>query len=273
MRRKLIFLDLDDTLLSSDKSVTEENRRALGQALSAGHGIAIATGRSLRGGLRVMESLGLNRKGCFLLAFHGSMIYDCGDRRQLAAETMEESAAAELMGRLEESGIHAQAFDGYGIVTWRESSELWRYNRIAKEPVRLAEDLSAFREGRYFKVMAIDFSDHGKLERFRRSFASLEEGRLGSFFSNPWYLEYCKAGCDKGSGLKKLAATLEIPVVDTVAVGDEQNDIPMIRAAGTGAAMANGCEELRRAADYVTVADQNHSGVAEVIDKFVLKNS
>ena len=47
----------------------------------------------------------------------------------------------------------------------------------------------------------------------------------------------------------------------------------MIRAAGTGAAMANGCEELRRAADYVTVADQNHSGVAEVIDKFVLKNS
>ena len=157
MRRKLIFLDLDDTLLSSDKSVTEENRRALGQALSAGHGIAIATGRSLRGGLRVMESLGLNRKGCFLLAFHGSLIYDCGDRRQLAAETMEESAAAELMGRLEESGIHAQAFDGHGIVTWHESPELWRYNRIAKEPVRLAEDLSAFREGRYFKVMAIDF--------------------------------------------------------------------------------------------------------------------
>ena len=256
MRRKLIFLDLDDTLLSSDKSVTEENRRALGQALSAGHGIAIATGRSLRGGLRVMESLGLNRKGCFLLAFHGSLIYDCGDRRQLAAET-----------------IHAQAFDGHGIVTWHESPELWRYNRIAKEPVRLAEDLSAFREGRYFKVMAIDFSDHGKLERFRRSFAPLEEGRLGSFFSNPWYLEYCKAGCDKGSGLKKLAATLEIPVVDTVAVGDEQNDHPMSRAAGTGAAMANGCEELRRAADYVTVADQNHSGVAEVIDKFVLKNS
>ena len=182
MRRKLIFLDLDDTLLSSDKSVTEENRRALGQALSAGHGIAIATGRSLRGGLRVMESLGLNRKGCFLLAFHGSLIYDCGDRRQLAAETMEESAAAELMGRLEESGIHAQAFDGHGIVTWRESPELLRYNRIAKEPVRLAEDLSAFREGRYFKVMAIDFSDHGKLERFRRSFAPLEEGRLGSFF-------------------------------------------------------------------------------------------
>ena len=100
-----------------------------------------------------------------------------------------------------------------------------------------------------------------------------ESGRLDGVFPSPGYLECGVAGDKKGRGLKKLAATLEIPVVDTVALGDEQNDIPMIRAAGTGAAMANGCEELRRAADYVTVADQNHSGVAEVIDKFVLKNS
>lgn len=273
MRRKLIFLDLDDTLLSSDKSVTEENKRALRQALFAGHGIAIATGRSLRGGLRVMESLGLNRDGCFLLAFHGSLLYDCGKGRQLLAETMEGNDAAELMGQLRESGIHAQAFDCRGIVAWRESPELLRYNRIAKEPVRLAEDLTVFREGQYFKVMAIDFADHEKLERFRNAFAPREEGRLCSFFSNPWYLEYCRAGCDKGSGLKKLARVLGVPIADTVAVGDEQNDIPMILAAGVGAAMANGCEELRRSADYVTAADQNHSGVAEVIEKFVLKNS
>ena len=273
MRRKLIFLDLDDTLLSSDKSVTEENKRALRQALSSGHGIAVATGRSLRGGLRVMESLGLNRDGCFLLAFHGCLLYDCGKKRRLLAETMEGSDAAELMGRLREYGIYAQAFDGHGIVTWQESPELLRYNRVAEEPVRLARGLSVFQTRQYFKVMAIDFADHEKLERFRNVFAPREEGRLGSFFSNPWYLEYCRAGCDKGRGLKTLTGMLGIPIADTVAVGDEQNDIPMILAAGVGAAMANGCEELRRSADYVTAADQNHSGVAEVIDKFVLKNS
>ena len=171
----------------------------MGQALSAGHGIAIATGRSLRGGLRVMESLGLNRKGCFLLAFHGSLIYDCGDRRQLAAETMEESAAAELMGRLEESGIHAQAFDGHGIVTWARVRSFGATTGLAKEPVRLAEDLSAFREGRYFKVMAIDFSDHGKLERFRRSFAPLEEGRLGSFFPIPGIWNTARPGATRAA--------------------------------------------------------------------------
>ena len=66
MRRKLIFLDLDDTLLSSDKSVTEENRRALGQALSAGHGIAIATGRSLRGGQRISKVLSRKDAFCWL---------------------------------------------------------------------------------------------------------------------------------------------------------------------------------------------------------------
>ena len=55
-----------------------------------------------------------------------------------------------------------------------------------------------------------------------------------------------------------------------VACGDEENDISMVQIAGVGVAMANARKELKDAADYVTVNDNNHSGIAEVINKFIL---
>ena len=62
---------------------------------------------------------------------------------------------------------------------------------------------------------------------------------------------------------------LQIPLAHTIAVGDAENDIPMLAAAGLGAAMCNGTEEVKKHAGYITTADNNHSGVAEIITKFM----
>ena len=75
---------------------------------------------------------------------------------------------------------------------------------------------------------------------------------------------------NKGIAVHKMAELLDCSIEDTIAIGDEANDIPMIREAGIGAAMCNGLAEAKDAADYVTEADNNHNGVAEVIRKFVL---
>ena len=89
-------------------------------------------------------------------------------------------------------------------------------------------------------------------------------------FSANRYLEFNKKGINKGTGLVRLGHILNIPTKDIIAIGDNYNDLPMIKTAGLGVFMANTPEELKSQADYVTTLDNNAGGVAEVIEKFVL---
>lgn len=82
-------------------------------------------------------------------------------------------------------------------------------------------------------------------------------------------LEFTCAGVDKGTGIAELAGILGIDVSQTIAVGDAMNDLAMLRAAGLGAAMGNAIPEAVAAAD-VQVADNDHGGCAEAIDRFLL---
>lgn len=75
----------------------------------------------------------------------------------------------------------------------------------------------------------------------------------------------------KGSAVRFLCEYTGIPLCNTIAAGDAENDISMIRAAHIGCAMKNAEEEVKQAADYITENDNNHDGVAEIIHKFVLK--
>lgn len=273
MSRKMIFLDLDNTLLASDKTVSDENMRALEEARARRNYVAVATGRSFRSGKRIMEELSLDGPGCYLLAFQGSVLYDWGADRVLFTDGIDGETAAELLEAFEKAGIYAHTFWNDRILTLHESGQLWRYNRIAKEPYQILRDLSQLKGKVCQKVIAVDYEDHERLERFRESYRSREEGKLNSFFSSRELLEYCKLGIHKGSGLEKLAKLLGVEPENTVAVGDEENDLSMIRAAGIGVAMKNAQPQVKAAADYVTKRDCDHSGVAEVIEKFLLESS
>ncbi|MEG0963241.1 MAG: HAD-IIB family hydrolase, partial [Lachnospiraceae bacterium] len=91
------------------------------------------------------------------------------------------------------------------------------------------------------------------------------------FFSCNEYLEYCPKDVDKGSGVKYIAEFLNVPMENTIAAGDERNDIPMIKAAGIGVAVSNAHKDVIAFADYVTENDNNHGAIAEIIKKFILK--
>ena len=107
-------------------------------------------------------------------------------------------------------------------------------------------------------------------DSFRKDILAKYGDRLNSFFSCKEYIEIIPKTCGKGLALLRLAEILEIPVEDTIGVGDEANDLTMVEAAGLGVCMANGIPEVKAAADYITERDNNHDGVAEVIEKFVL---
>lgn len=85
---KIFFTDMDDTLLNSEKQVTKENMDAISEALAAGHKIVFNTGRPLSGFLPILKELGLDREGCYAIAFNGGLIYDCAAQKTLHRRTI-----------------------------------------------------------------------------------------------------------------------------------------------------------------------------------------
>lgn len=271
MNSKILFADLDATLLNDDKSVSARNREAIQNMLKEGHYFAIATGRTVENGRMVAQELGLTIPGCYLIAFNGAVIYDCAADQILFKKAVPVEVVHEIFERAENAGIYVQTYTNVDILTKHHTKELDFYRERSNHMgYKLSEHILDVLDEEPQKVILIRLEHDGKLIKFQRDNAEWASGKCNSFFSCKEYLEYCPVNVDKGTGADYLIRHLNLPDVSTVAVGDEENDIPMIRRAHIGIAMKNGIEEIRKAADYITENDNNHDAIAEVIERFIL---
>ena len=99
---------------------------------------------------------------------------------------------------------------------------------------------------------------------------SIVKGECAVSYSSNRYMEFNKIGVDKGQGLHKLAEILGIDISETIAVGDNYNDMPMLEVAGLAVAANNAVEDVKKACDVVTNADNNEGVIAEIIERFIL---
>ena len=270
MKNKILFVDIDKTLLRDDRTVTEENRRAIHKMLDEGHYIALATGRTVESGRLVIRELGLTRTGCYMVAFNGAVLYDCAADRILLKRSMPIEVVQEIFERAERAGIYAQTYTNTDIAATRHTKELDYYKERTQLSYKLSPNILDILEEEPQKVILICLERKERLLRFRNSNREWEKGKCTSFFSCPEDLDYCPIGTSKGTGVEYLTRILNMPKESTVAVGDEQNDIPMLEAAHLGIAVSNAIPEVKNVADYVTENDNNHSAIAEVIEKFIL---
>ena len=128
-------------------------------------------------------------------------------------------------------------------------------------PFRQVSVLAGFLIGGSSKLQIIHLTDHDKLTALRDKIVEQFGDSVDTFFSSPRYLEILPKGASKGNAVKFMTDYLSIPRSHSFAAGDEDNDISMIQAAGYGVAMANASEEVKAAADIVTVNDNNHDGL------------
>lgn len=270
MNNKILFVDLDATLLCDNKTVTEKNRLAIQRMLGEGHYIVLATGRPVESGRIVARELGLTLPGCYMAAFNGAVLYDCSADRILMKRSIPIEVVEELFERAAKAGIYAHTYNNTDIITTKHTKELDYYRSKSDISYKLAENVLDVLEEEPQKVLLLELEDTERLLKFQRDNLKWEKEKCTSFFSCRHYLEYCPLHTNKGTAVEALAKILNMPIEATVAVGDEQNDISMIRAAHIGIAMKNGTEEIKKAADYVTENDNNHDAIAEVIEKFIL---
>ena len=191
MNNKILFADLDRTLLCDDKSISEKNRAAIQKMLERGHYFVLATGRPVESGRIVVKDLGLTSPGCYMIAFNGAVIYDCAADRVLYKSALPIEVAQEIFDRAHKAGIYAQTYNTVDIVTKRHTKELDYYVERSHMTYKLTRRISDCLDSEPQKVILIHLEDDEKLKRFQKANAAWAKGKCNSFFSCKEYLEYC----------------------------------------------------------------------------------
>ena len=271
---KMIGLDLDGTLLTDRKEFTDRSKRALRTAIDRGIVVLIATGRPLTG---IPEEI-RNFPGMrYALTSNGAKVMDVWENRvvdehllraDLAEKALEICGKYDTLQEVYYDGVsYAPADKRDMIPRYHKNPNMWEYMRKTRTWV---EDI--------FRM--VRESDRG-LDKIQMLFADMEERTkawqelseveglelVGSLGYN---IEINAAGVNKGAGLVSLGRLLGIRREEIMACGDGDNDLLMLKEVGFGVAMANAEEEVKKAADYITLSNEE-DGVADAIEKFALR--
>ena len=269
--RILFFSDIDDTLVNTDKSLCEENRLAIDEFLAKDNLLVISTGRALSGTCNLLRKIGLyGKKNLLISSSNGALVYDTFQEKELLRRPVPLDLVVEAFDLAREFGIFIQTYTDTGVVAETDSESLQKYLAVQQLPIEFCGNIRDAKISPPPKVLCLDYAHPEKVTEFRAYFQEKMQGRLDCFQSNPWLLEIVSPGVNKGSSLRFIAEQEGIPIDHTVSAGDAENDLQMILAAGIGCAMKNADEALKAQADYVTINDNNHGGVAEILRRFCL---
>lgn len=269
MDTKILFTDLDATLLTDTKEIEPEVLDAIEKMVEKGHKFVLSSGRPLASVMLLAEKYHFMRPGFYISSFNGGLIYDCHEQKELRRIGISLALVRAVFDAAKERGIHVHTYTDTHVIAEKMSDMLLNYHDHIKMPYKIVEDVTKELDFEPQKIIVADLDDHAMLEKFREDMRPELEPALNSVFSSSRLLEYGNPQSTKGAALRFLCDYCNIPAENSVAAGDEENDIPMIEAAGVGVAMANAKENVKKTADYITARDNNHGGMAEIIGRFI----
>lgn len=268
MNYRMLVLDLDDTLLKDDRTVSELTRRRLLEAQQQGMIVVLASGRPTYAMQHLAKELCLAEYGGYLISFNGARITSCADQHILLSVDISHAQMCKLFDLAQEHGVYIQTYTEDHILVSKDNE----YTQIEKEITGMdvieCADFKAEIPKTAVKAMMLEHPD--RLKEVEKALRPVVENELYMTITKPFFLEFMNPAVDKGKSLVTLAQHLNVPMEQVIAVGDSYNDISMIKAAGLGVAMGNAVEAVKQAADYET-ADNEHDGVARVVERFFLQ--
>ena len=267
MTYKMIVLDLDDTLLRDDQTISERTKDALFQAQEAGVKVVLASGRPTYGMRWVAEELKLNQYGSYILSFNGSKIIDCKTNEEKYSRTLSTETVQRLydLSKREDVGILTYAEDAIIVEETNQFASI--ESDLTGLPVKVVPDFKEAITGPVVKALMLKEAD--RLVDVEKKLQTELDGELSVMRSKPFFLEFTQLGVTKGASLDYLIKPMGILPEEVIAIGDSYNDLTMIEFAGLGVAMGNAPQDIKEKADYVSSSNME-DGVAEVVEKFVL---
>lgn len=264
---RLIVADLDGTLLTSDHVVSPFTEAAIRAAQARGVLFTVATGKTFPSTVALIRQFNITiplicGNGTQVFAPDGSLVYE---------DPIPLDYALEAIGMAEARGFTPVVYAANGLLATVHDANIAEL-LVHHEPLPdLVNDWATALRGRYrpFK-MVLMHQDHDLVSRFCDDLWRAFDGRAQIVRSGlASVVEVMPAGVTKGTALAHLVEHLGLDVRDVLCLGDNCNDLDMIRRAGIGVAMRHSPAEVRAAADYIT-GSNDEEGVGQAIHRFVL---
>ena len=269
MNYKLLALDMDGTLLNSQKKISAKTAAAIAELAGRGVNVVVSTGRALAELSDYKTELKFMHYG---VAISGGVVYDFFSKKPLVVHPVPENLILKLIdaGLAEGAMIHLmgvheslmRAEDIQHCPDFQMSVYQEMYERISTR----CDDFKAYVQNNPGEIIKVNLY-HRSAESRARNFERLKDLPLTLAFAETTALEASPQGITKAAGLRELCDFLKIDIAETVAVGDAPNDIEILKTAGVAAVMGNASDEIKALADFVT-DDNDHDGIVKIIEKF-----
>lgn len=274
MKYKMIVMDMDGTLLDNKKTVSHKNKEALKKAASLGVKIAISTGRVFSSARIYGDIIEVNTP---IISFNGAYIREKDEITPIHEKKLGVNNIKEIIKIVHKNGLNCH-FYGTDVI-YTEKLEFitafyHQYNKDLEEDKRVTinmikkdgwEEVIKNHHNEILKGI-VATKDLQKLAKVREEMEKLPVSISSSNYDN---FEIMGEDTSKGHAVEILTKHFGLDREEVIAMGDNENDISMIKYAGLGVAMGNATEETKAAADFVTLTNEE-DGVACVIEKFIL---
>ncbi|MBR2374663.1 MAG: HAD family phosphatase [Clostridia bacterium] len=269
IKYKLIVSDLDGTLLRSDGTIGEKSRKAIQEYIAQGGRFVLSTGRMATSSVEYAKSLGLQG---LVACFQGGWIADLATGETVFETGIPNAEAVKICEKLEAMGLYIQTFKPKEFFVNWGGEELAYYERheIVKGKVVAPNTMSQFLKEQGFAP--VKFLMCVKTSEQQRIFEEIQRAVGSEYYvttSSERFIEICNKTNSKGTALEYIAQYYGIPLSETIAIGDQYNDVPMIEKAGLGFAMKNASPLLINSEKAIPLAyTNNEDGVGRMIEAY-----
>lgn len=269
MNYKLFAFDMDGTILTSDKKITQATIAKLDELARRGVYVVVSTGRALA---EIADYKKEFQAVSYGIVISGGIVYDFKAAQALSIHSVPEKFILELIdaGLDEGAMIHLltlnDSITSSKYISQMEKFNMGIYQSMFERICTRCDDLKKFVLDNPNKVLKVNLYHRDK-ESLDRTVERMKDSGLNLIFAEGTALEASPQNISKGSGLRELCNVLKISVDECVAIGDGFNDYEILQTAGVGVAMGNANDEIKKIADFVT-DDNDHDGVVKAIEKF-----